>query len=1076
MALPPSDSRWIAEWASARRVAWRSVGLAVAAAIALRELGLLLGAIESSGGQSYTASVFTGPSLAPRAGASNIADALTVWSADPRSWGWIYCHLLIDLVAFTPAYCRVLYLVMGAVGLPRLRARNYALALLAIDTVETACTWVVLSLREDGLYWLIPALYTVTWVAVLVVVVVIVVAWAGKRFVGPISASHTLNASGETLKGGPPGPAMAIRGLIVLVGLFLALVALPAGGPLEQLPDVLRAQLSSVDVLFSVLALLLFVGALIVAGWRSTPPASDSLRPAPHTSGVLIVFWAPAIILVVIAFLAGSSNWPAALALPSVVTALVVADGVREWSLIDPLPGPFGNLITALGELWRASVRTVFRPRSSAHQDSVADAPSLSKTWQAFVRALGLGLLAVGPALWAALRTVVRVLVTSPVAIIHAVRAFLVRLAKALREHPTPQAVTDGVTTSDREVSGRLWIGGVAGAVVVGSGLGLLRAAFRPMVVGSQAESTLPWLVWVVVGVVVAVFGGLLTQWLVDERAAWLQTPSHTRALRFGACAVVVVLAVCVMVIAVWPHCAGLVGTSGTIALCLGFLALIVGELHHLARTRDVWPVTHRLGLGARTPWLGVVITGWLLTSVFNTSGGYHDARVTSASPTLNHTYTNIHDAWKQWQKTAVASGCVQDGQPLKMLMVAASGGGIRASYWTAAALDRLVPADDPCGRARIFAVSGVSGGSFGTATWLQAPTGQAREWVETLSQDSALAASTAALFLRDLPQPFTGLTRPWRDRAAVMEDAWAEAAHDLFGKPGTLRPWSEVGNGKNWKPVVVLNGSSVTDGCRVLVTNVGQLPAAAPDCRSATPSDLSGPTTGTLDATHGLASDLDDDGDGCKPTAPGGQGDIGIVTAALLSARFPLVSPSGVLERCLTATPGGDGEVTATYSVDGGYYDNSGLLSLLAIWNAVAADVRSCTGCPAVEPWIVVLDNHYRSMTVRPPESRQYELMIPLRTLLSASEATSQERLEQAAAVTMDTFRNRTGTAGQVIRIGPQNGPGMSAPLGWVLSRATRCDLDAQLKMAFESNASARMLLPVSDILPRPCPPAAPK
>lgn len=58
---------------------------------------------------------------------------------------------------------------------------------------------------------------------------------------------------------------------------------------------------------------------------------------------------------------------------------------------------------------------------------------------------------------------------------------------------------------------------------------------------------------------------------------------------------------------------------------------------------------------------------------------------------------------------------------------------------------------------------------------------------------------------------------------------------------------WSELGKGLTWVPTIVLNGASVTDGCRVLITNSEGLPAAPEDCRSAKPSPESGPISSSI-------------------------------------------------------------------------------------------------------------------------------------------------------------------------------------------------------------------------------------
>ena len=80
-------------------------------------------------------------------------------------------------------------------------------------------------------------------------------------------------------------------------------------------------------------------------------------------------------------------------------------------------------------------------------------------------------------------------------------------------------------------------------------------------------------------------------------------------------------------------------------------------------------------------------------------------------------------------------------------------------------------------------------------------------------------------------------------------------------------------------------------------------------------------------------------------------------------------MSPSGALVRCplerSLSPAAADSLRTQTYVVDGGYYENSGILTLLQVWRAVEPLVRQANAAPGarrIVPWLVVMDNHYRS------------------------------------------------------------------------------------------------------------------
>jgi hypothetical protein len=252
-----------------------------------------------------------------------------------------------------------------------------------------------------------------------------------------------------------------------------------------------------------------------------------------------------------------------------------------------------------------------------------------------------------------------------------------------------------------------------------------------------------------------------------------------------------------------------------------------------------------------------------------------------------------------------------------------------------------------------------------------------------------------------------------------------------------------------------VLNASSVVDGCRVLVANVGKLPAAAgANCNAATLADpAAGPVSAAIDPLVGLYARerMKGDEEAC-PARPAG---MRAVTAALLSARFPFVSPSGALLRCLPAVGSTPARHLTTYTVDGGYYENSGLVTLLQLWIAVDARVRDYNeGHPPnpIVPWVVVADNHYRSGADVPEVRRPFELIVPLRAQ-GNNGLLGQAGLEQAVASALGYRRESCtahhlpgNSAGCLVVLAPSLKPSVAAPLGWVLSRTSRNDLDRQL------------------------------
>jgi hypothetical protein len=943
---------------------WFVLGVAAMSTVMLVDLSRLLGDIQVVGHRAYDARVFTSFKLFFW-DTTDLLDAVRLWRT-PEIIGvsrrLLTCHTAVDALLFTPSYCILLCLALRYVGAEPAFARRIATVVFLVDWAETWTTLIFVArwlTTDERWLTLIQGLSLLKWSGLGAALVTLAALWV-KPTPGSASWVNLVNAVREARQGDAPHPAIALLGLIGLVALFVALVAVPAGGPLEQIPDVLRYQLSSeagwILRILSTLALVLLAGAVVGAGLASTDPATRYAR------GTTL------------------KTWPVLLG--AVVLSAVLLCVAR-----------------ILDGAWRVSPA----------------APAL-----------------VAAALAAA--------------------AWLARKARVAPEVPTtPKVAQAAPLTFDERRS--TWVGALGGTVLLAGGLGLVRASFPAIVLGVRpATGSVPLGVAIVVGTLTALFGGFVAQRIVetaDLRAAVAARAVSADWYRLGP---VVSAAVTTVFVAGWlaiePDRARDWGTTGVIAIGFGAIALVIGLLKWIARRFPPWEVTYSLGLGRRTPWLGLLVVTWVVASVINTAGVYHDARVARELGPATARYPSLDSAFTVWL-AAQEGAC--NGRAIPLVLVAAPGGGIRAAYWTVTTLDRLFVSTGQCAARALFAVSGVSGGSVGIATWVAGrltrttpqDTVTRVSAVTSMSRDESLAAAAVGLLLRDLVQPYLGIATRWRNRAALLEDGWIESA-GVFGSTEAPLKWADLGNGKGsgWVPILVLNGSSVTDGCRILLTNVAQLPAAkGSDCSAAGAGDRpSGPVSGSIDPSPGLYSRIEADS-----ACGGDRSGMRVVTAALLSARFPIVSPSGALLRCVVDSSAGrlDTSRIVTYSVDGGYYENSGLLTLLQIWSAVAPKVQrynqdSLGHKHRIEPWIVVADNQYRGAADASKPRRPLELVAPFKALTN-NRIVSQNTLEQRAAFAVDS--------GHLIVIAPTLRPTIAAPLGWVLSATSRAELNTQLK-----------------------------
>jgi patatin-like phospholipase len=329
-----------------------------------------------------------------------------------------------------------------------------------------------------------------------------------------------------------------------------------------------------------------------------------------------------------------------------------------------------------------------------------------------------------------------------------------------------------------------------------------------------------------------------------------------------------------------------------------------------------------------------------------------------------------------------VLARAADDGQPV--VLIAAAGGGIQAAAWTArvlTGLEEILDQRKPGTFARsIRMLSGVSGGSAGImfyvhATYPLGATGTAavarhRSIVEAASA-SSLGQAVQGLAYSDLWRtlpPFF-VPRVFEDRAEGLERAWIENADSKFGwanvaslKDATLNKWRhDLAERK--RPAVIFNSTVVESGERFTFS-----------------------TSRFRD--EDLAQGQGDFAKSCKDT------DISIVTAARLSATFPVVSPAARPELAKDSTsnePVRDGrEIPSLHLVDGGYFDNSGLVAL-STWLDSALQYVVLKRPSKVPEKILVIQilpfPEPVSADKKAPASHFSQILSPLQTVLSVRE-----------------------------------------------------------------------------------------
>ena len=531
---------------------------------------------------------------------------------------------------------------------------------------------------------------------------------------------------------------------------------------------------------------------------------------------------------------------------------------------------------------------------------------------------------------------------------------------------------------------------------------------------------------------------------------------------------------VCLLPVVLAEH----VGVIATFQLALGSASVVIAAsviLFQPGGAPEVfWPL--------RIPFAPVTSLIVLAMLFATTVGGDDVHRIRPyAGPAASYAADDrpeLDDVFTTWLRTGRSCGeplpgadGVAGGIKVRpLLMYAAEGGGIRAAYWTTAAIDRIAvdgastgDVVKPVCRSAMIS-SGASGGSVGLSVASVREPGSAADAVTSIAGPEALGAASDGLILRDTIYAATGVPVPslfddrqgrstWQDRGTLIEQAWEEGI-DTFDQPFLRnRPLVRWG----WGPTgaLVVNSTSPTTSCRTLISQVALPGDQTTECGPGNPAAAS---TDLVQCT----------------------GQLRTVTAALLTARFPYVTPSGVVD-----CPGPDkilpsDDDVATQVVDGGYAENTGVGTLIDLMPRILADVRhhngcvlaaeptptTCAGEPAADtlvvPQLVYFDNGTGSDLVTSPRGVTLEALIPPITILQSKDALYSARaqlerahamlatdqlwdttsdLQQTVAPAVDQWRGN-----QVAVVYQATKPGIAAPLGWVLSNGSIDAMDNAL------------------------------
>jgi hypothetical protein len=357
----------------------------------------------------------------------------------------------------------------------------------------------------------------------------------------------------------------------------------------------------------------------------------------------------------------------------------------------------------------------------------------------------------------------------------------------------------------------------------------------------------------------------------------------------------------------------------------------------------------------------------------------------------------------------------VRPGEPVPVIIAAAEGGGIRAAYWVSAVLHHLAEIPDPDVQfpQRLFAISSVSGGSFGAAVYAglrrdPTSTPSRRQIASELLREQFLAPMVAKLVAGDLAQWFLPFPVRAFDRSSAMENGFADAyrehvQHDSMTERLTeFRPENSED-----VPVLFLNSTSVETGRRVVATPY-RWPLSDISVEEQEPVDF-----------HQLTGR-----------------DVTVSTAIHNTARFPYISAAGRLRAR-------NGEHLG-HLVDGGYFENTGADTLIDVMRYLKQSASPLN----VRFIVIALLNTPSAQHLNEPSR------IPWRETASLGEWFSPIRgLLQTRVARGDLALRRLRELvepGDAIEFRVCSDSGLrEAPLGWQLSKEMVDVLDANVNQA---------------------------
>ena len=391
--------------------------------------------------------------------------------------------------------------------------------------------------------------------------------------------------------------------------------------------------------------------------------------------------------------------------------------------------------------------------------------------------------------------------------------------------------------------------------------------------------------------------------------------------------------------------------TVGSLAILFAFIicmALVLAQFSY-------WSDRHRL------PYIALLVT-WIVGlslldlndnhTIYRTASSAAPAQVAAA----NASPLQIDTAFRRWWEARPDKARYeQRNQPYPVYVVAAQGGGIYAAFHTASILSALQ--DDCPGFAHhLFAISSVSGGSLGAAAFAglvtqtegealagavaspcrEAPRAFRQSMVDladTMLSEDLLAPLVSGLLFSDFFQQVVPYPLPSLDRALRLEKSFERAMDVATGRLAASKTRKDRVAGPNFLSSRFADHWSAADSTPALVINTTEVGSGRR--RILSPFEFA-----RDDLLFVPLSELPVSGSGAS------RSELPVSAAAVLSARFPWVTPAGSFREYVrdaaTGQPLPGQQLRKVRVVDGAYFENSGVATALDLIRAMEQTARS--------------------------------------------------------------------------------------------------------------------------------------